>query len=212
MSSMRSASSSTRYSTPVELGVRRLEVIEQPARRGDDHVHAAAEGVLLRAHADAAVDRGAGQRRVHGERVEVLEDLRRQLARRRQHQRARRPARLARSAGAGSAAETPRSCRCRSARRRARRGPDIAGRNRLGLNRRRPREAELADSFQQIGMEAERGRRASERSYCVHTSRFTVRGSCSVRRSTHVIRAIPNQRERRESRETRSRHGQCVIA
>ena len=158
MSSMRSASSSTRYSSAVELGVRRAEVIEQPARRGDDDVHAAAERVLLRAHADAAEDRGAGERRVHGERVEVLEDLRRQLARRRQHQRARRAARLARSAGAGSAAGTPRSCRCRSARRRARRGRPSPAES-LGLDRRGPGEAELADAFEQIGMEAERGER-----------------------------------------------------
>ena len=58
MSSMRSASSSTRNSRPGELRVRRAEMIEQPARRADDDVDAAAERVLLRAHADAAEDRG----------------------------------------------------------------------------------------------------------------------------------------------------------
>ena len=72
----------------------RAHVIEQPARRGDDDVDAAAERVLLRPHADAAEHRRAGDRRVHGEGVEVLEDLRRQLARRREHERARRPPRL----------------------------------------------------------------------------------------------------------------------
>ena len=141
----------------VEPGVRRLEVIEQPARRGDDHVHAAAEGMLLRTHAHAAVHRGAGQRRMHGQRVEVLEDLRRELARRRQHERARRAARLAdqpvqdgQQKGRGLAAAGLRA------------GEHVAPghrrRNRLGLNRRRPREAELTDSLEQIGMEAKRGK------------------------------------------------------
>ena len=43
-----------------ELRVRLPEVIEQPPRRADDDVDTAAEGVLLRSHADAAVD---GRRR-----------------------------------------------------------------------------------------------------------------------------------------------------
>ena len=123
MSSMRSASSSTRYSRPRELRVRRAEVIEQPARRGDDDVHAAAERVLLRPHADAAEHGGGGERRVHGEVVEILENLRRQLARRRQHERARRRRAACSMSCAGSAAGTPRSCRCRSWRRRAGRAP-----------------------------------------------------------------------------------------
>ena len=42
MSSMRSASSSTRNSSPAELRVGRPEVVEQAAGRGDDDVHAAA--------------------------------------------------------------------------------------------------------------------------------------------------------------------------
>ena len=68
MSSMRSASSSTRCSSRLELRVPGAQVIEQPARRRDDHVDAAAERVLLRAHADAAEHGRAGDRRVHGER------------------------------------------------------------------------------------------------------------------------------------------------
>ena len=79
----------------VQLRVRRAEVIEQAPGGADDNVDAAAEGVLLRPHADAAEDRGAVDRRVDGEVLEVLEDLRRQLTRRRDDQRARRPARLA---------------------------------------------------------------------------------------------------------------------
>jgi hypothetical protein len=76
-----------------EPGIGGAEVIEQAAWRGDDHVHAASKGMFLRAHADAAVHGGRGERRVHGEIVEIGEDLRRQLARRREHQRARRAAR-----------------------------------------------------------------------------------------------------------------------
>ena len=64
----------------------------------DDDVDAAAEGVLLRSHADAAEDRGAGDRRVHRQIVEVGENLRRELACRRQHQRASYAAALGRSA------------------------------------------------------------------------------------------------------------------
>ena len=151
MSSMRSASSSTRYSSAVELRVRLREVIEQAARRRDDDVDAAAERVLLRAHADAAEDRRAGDRRVHGEVVEVLEDLRRQLARRREHQRARRAARLV-----DQLVED---------RQQERRGLAAAGlgagehvaalerrRNRVGLDRRGPGEAELLDAFEQAGV------------------------------------------------------------
>ena len=76
-----------------QLRVRLAEVIEQPARRRDDHVDAAPERMLLRTHADAAEDRRAGDRRVHGEVLQVLVDLRRQLARRREHERARDAAR-----------------------------------------------------------------------------------------------------------------------
>ena len=59
MSSMRSASSSTRHLERGELGVGEPEVVEQAARGRDDHVDAASEGVLLRSHADAADDGGA---------------------------------------------------------------------------------------------------------------------------------------------------------
>ena len=62
-------------------------MIEQAARRGDDDVDAAAKRVLLRPHADAAVDGRAGHRRVHGQVVQILEDLRGQLARRREDER-----------------------------------------------------------------------------------------------------------------------------
>jgi hypothetical protein len=94
MSSIRSASSSTRILELRELRVGARKWSSRRPGRGDDDVHAAAEGVLLRPHADAAEHRGAGDRRVDGQIHQVLVDLRRQLARRRQHQRARRAARL----------------------------------------------------------------------------------------------------------------------
>ena len=150
MSSIRSASSRTRTSRPLELRVRVAEVVEEPARRGDDHVDAAPERVLLRPHADAAEDRRAGERRVHGELAEVLVDLRRQLARRREDERARRAAPLA---------EEPLQDRQQERRGLAaaghRAGEHVAARERrrdgVLLDGRRAGEAELADG-------AERGR------------------------------------------------------
>jgi hypothetical protein len=76
-----------------ELGVRLLEVIQKAAWRGDDHVHACPERMLLRAHAHAAVYRRGRQGRVHRERIQVLMDLCRQLARRREDERPCRAAR-----------------------------------------------------------------------------------------------------------------------
>src|SRR5207245_10995779 len=68
------------YLEVLELRVRLPEVVQEPARCRDDHVHAAPERVRLRAHADAAEDRGARERRVHGELDEVRVDLRGELA------------------------------------------------------------------------------------------------------------------------------------
>ena len=99
MSSIRSASSSTRCSMCVQLHVARAQMIEQPAGRRDDDVDAAPEGVLLRPHADAAEHGRAGHRRVHREGVEIVQDLRRELARRREHQRARGARAACRRAG-----------------------------------------------------------------------------------------------------------------
>ena len=49
---------------PLELRIRLPKMIEGPARRGDQQIDAAAKRMLLRAHAHAAVDCGAGQRRM----------------------------------------------------------------------------------------------------------------------------------------------------
>ena len=73
----------------VELRVRMPEVIEQPSRRRDQNVDAAAERVLLRAHPHTAEDRGAFDGRVRCELTQMLLDLRRELARRGEHERAR---------------------------------------------------------------------------------------------------------------------------
>ena len=140
-----------------QLGVRRAEMIEQPARRGDDDVDAAAERVLLRAHAHAAEDRGAGDRRVHGEVVEVFENLRRQLARGREDQRARRARPRARLLH--QAVENRQQERGGLAAARHGAGQQVAAferrRNGVGLNGRRPGEAEVFDAAKQIGVELE---------------------------------------------------------
>ena len=54
MSSMRSASSSTKISTCAEVERALAVVVEQAAGRGDEDVDAAAQLVDLRLHADAA--------------------------------------------------------------------------------------------------------------------------------------------------------------
>ena len=89
MSSMRSASSSTRYFRAGQVRVGAAHVVQQPAGAGDDHVHALAERPLLASHADAAIHGRACQARPGGELLEVFGDLRRQLPRGRKHQRPR---------------------------------------------------------------------------------------------------------------------------
>ena len=80
----------------VELGRPLLQVVDQPARRGDDHLDLVAEGPLLLPHAHAADDHRAADVARLAEALQLLADLQRQLAGRRQHQgrgcRACRPA------------------------------------------------------------------------------------------------------------------------
>jgi hypothetical protein len=117
-------------------------VIEQPAGRGDDDVDAAAERVLLRSHADAAVDRRSGYWRVERQRVEVLQDLRRELAGRGEDKCPRRAPRPADQ----SMKDREQECRGFSAAG-LRAGEEVAslerGRNRLRLDRRGTGKAEL---------------------------------------------------------------------
>ena len=134
--------------------VARSHVIQQPAGRRDDDVDAAPERVLLRSHPDAAEDRGAGDRRVDRERGEIFEDLRRKLPRRRQHERARRAPRLV-----DQTVENREQKRRRLAAAGLRGGNDVLAehrrRDRFGLNRRGPDEAELFDALEERRMKPE---------------------------------------------------------
>ena len=138
----------------VELAVGRLQVFEQAARRRDDDVDAAAERVLLRAVAHAAEDGGAGDRRVHGQVAQVVQDLRRQLARRREHERARRAARLV-----DQPVQDGQQERGRLAAARLRGGEHVAAaervRNGLSLDRRGPDESKLLDGAEEAGVKSE---------------------------------------------------------
>ena len=125
-SSIWSASSSTKTSVPASDDTALGDVVEQPARRGDQHVDAARQRLDLRAMADAAEHDGDGEAEMAAVGAEALGDLRRKLA-----GRATAPARGSpcagpgggrRPGGGGSAARMRRSCRCRSGRCRAGRG------------------------------------------------------------------------------------------
>ena len=113
----------------VEHAVLRLDVVEQPARRGDQHLDALLQLERLRLHVDAAEDHRDAQLRVRGVALDVVGDLVGELARRRDAP-ARAPggapATCWRSRAAAScaaaAARTRRSCRCRSGPRPSRRG------------------------------------------------------------------------------------------
>ena len=87
MSSMRSASSrtSTRIASSVNA---RGEQILEPAGRGDEMCERAAAFGLLD-EADAAVDGGDPQRAGVRDRAELVDDLGRELAGRREHERRR---------------------------------------------------------------------------------------------------------------------------
>ena len=89
MSNMRSASSRTRKVTFAELDVAALDQVEQAAGRGDQDVDAARQGLDLAAVAQAADDHAEAQAEAAAVGVEAARDLDGELARRRQHQRAR---------------------------------------------------------------------------------------------------------------------------
>jgi hypothetical protein len=140
----------------LEAGVGEAEVVQQPAGGRDQDVDAPAERVLLRAHADAAEDAGAGERGVDGQGLQMLRDLGGQLARGREHEGARRPAGLA---GETVEDREEEGGGLPAAGHRAR--EDVAAREGRGdgrlLDRRGAREAELAHAAQQIRVEAEVG-------------------------------------------------------
>jgi hypothetical protein len=86
--SISSASSRQRELDLREVEVPPPQVIEDPARGADDDVDAVLERLLLRAEADAAVDRRDAEVLVLRERRALLGDLDRELARRREDDRA----------------------------------------------------------------------------------------------------------------------------
>ena len=121
------------------------EVVEQAAGRRHDHVDTRAEGVLLRTHAHSAEDGEGAHGRVHRELLEVRLDLGRELPGRREDERPRGAPRLVHQSmqdgqpeGGGLAAAGGGA------------GEDVASLHRrrdgLELDRRRPREAELANA------------------------------------------------------------------
>ena len=89
MSIMRSASSSTRHLQPHEVGRAVPHVVHQAPGRRDDDVGAGLERALLRIHRHAAEHGDGRHRRVIRQADQRILDLHRQLARRRQDQRAR---------------------------------------------------------------------------------------------------------------------------
>ena len=101
-----------------------LEMIEQAAGRGDQHVDAAVELLVLVVEGDAADEQRDGQLVVAAVAVEVLLDLRGEFARRLEDERARhaRAGAALLEQGQHRQDEARRSCRCRSGRCRARRG------------------------------------------------------------------------------------------
>jgi hypothetical protein len=80
-----------RGTTVFWFGDGQLELIEQPAGSGDQHVDAAIEPAPLLVHADAADQQGHRQVEMLAVGLEVGRALRRQLARRAQDERARHP-------------------------------------------------------------------------------------------------------------------------
>ena len=127
-SNRRSASSSTSVATEDSVQRVVLDQVQQPARRGDHDVGAAAQRHHLRVDGDAAEgDRDLDRRRqMPRQAAHRLADLRRQLARGHQDQRAqpaRRGCGARRRNAAAAAGRRPPSCRSRSGPRRAGRGP-----------------------------------------------------------------------------------------
>ena len=163
MSSIRSASSSTRIST--RRGARRDCAGDRaggPASRRGCPRRGGAPSPAGPCRRRRRWPRRGG--RCSGRGRAVLVDLRGQLTRGRQHERAGDAPRGRPAAGAGSAAGTRPSCRSRSPRTRARRGRRMAGRDGAGLHRGGRRVAERGDRAQQVGVQikgVERHRRFS---------------------------------------------------
>jgi len=141
----------------IERALRR--VVEQPAGRRDDDVHAARERGDLRTDIHSAEQHRVTERQMRAVRGDAVRDLRRELARRRQNQRADAPL-----AGRRRRARKPREDRQRERGRLAGAGlsacEEITAfehvRNRGRLNGRRGAVAAFGDGTNQPGRKAER--------------------------------------------------------
>ena len=89
MSSMRSASSTTMICTPVSISLPRSKWSSRRPGRGDQHVDAAVDQLVLVLEADAADQQRHGELHVRRVLLELLGDLRGELAGRGEHQAAR---------------------------------------------------------------------------------------------------------------------------
>ena len=156
MSSIRSASSRTRYSIWSSLRVRPPEMIEEPARCGDDDIDAAAKRVFLRAVTHAAVHRRTGHRRVHRQVLQVFQNLSGQLASRREHERARPAPRLGNQTVKNRQQER-RGLAAAGLRGRKDIGARERRRDRVLLDRRGPDEAHFPNGAEQAGVKTKRG-------------------------------------------------------
>ncbi len=167
-----------------EVHVLLFNVIEQTARRGNQHFAAAAQRFLLRTDIHAAEHHGRAQRRLLAVALDALEDLVREFARGRQDQRAHRmPG--GRSAGVGQRHEAMQD-RDRERRRLAGAGlggaHDVAARhhhgNRLRLDGRRGGIAGFGDGLQQQGVQPEivERRRGRVSGGCYGLSGFSHQG------------------------------------
>src|SRR5579862_5532155 len=139
-------------------GIGEAEVVDQSAGSRDDHVDPLAKRMLLGTHAHTPENGGAAEGRMYREGFEVLHDLRRELARRSDHERPGRPTTLVEEPlqdgeeeGGRLAAPRHRACE------------DIAAfecdRDGLVLDGSRSREPELTDPTNEVRMEAEFGKR-----------------------------------------------------
>ena len=162
MSSIRSASSRTRISTWLEVGHLLADEVEQAAGRRDEDLDAAAQGLDLRVHRDAAVDHGRAQRDGPAVGPDALVDLHRQLARGHEDQGAHRVAgRRERGVGVRpQPVEDGQGEGRRLAGAGLGGGEDVAAledeRDGRGLDRGGGGVALLGDGLQQIGRQAER--------------------------------------------------------
>ena len=137
---------------PGQPGIGLGEVVQQPAGRGDDDVHPAPEGMLLGAHADPAEHGRRRHRGVYRQILEVLDDLRGQLAGRGEDEgpggaarlvdqpvEDRQPERRGLAAAGHGAGEDVPAGQC--------------GRHRVRLDRGRAGEPELLDALEETGVE-----------------------------------------------------------